>query len=82
MPRLKPPAPLVPRSVRMPAAAWAVFDRLGGAEWLRRQVRTAEATARTVRERLAAGETHRAIAEELRISTKTIQAVKQNWFPE
>lgn len=35
MPRPKPPAPLIVRSVRMSETQWIAFDHLGGSEWLR-----------------------------------------------
>jgi DNA-binding NarL/FixJ family response regulator len=61
----------------------AVFRRLGGSQWLRQQLATVEARAHNVHELLAAGKSHSVIAQELGISTKTIQVVKkQNWFPE
>jgi DNA-binding NarL/FixJ family response regulator len=75
MPRPKPPAPLVVRSVRMTEAYWQLFDRLGGAEWLRGQMRTHEMRRRNVLKLLAAKTPHREIAQQLGISTKTIQNV-------
>lgn len=38
MPRPKPPAPLVPRYVRMSDRHWLIFKELGGAEWLRAEL--------------------------------------------
>lgn len=81
MPRPKPPAPIIPRTVRLSDKDWEVFNRLGGAAWLRGALRTAEATAHNVQRRLGEGVAHRAIAKELRISTKTIQVIKTQWFP-
>ena len=38
MPRLKPPAPLKARYVRLSDEEWIKFKELGGAEWLRDHV--------------------------------------------
>jgi hypothetical protein len=40
MPRPKPPEPLKPRFVRMSDSEWRAFKELGGAEWLRKMMRT------------------------------------------
>ena len=83
MPRPKPAQPLKALHVQLSEHHLMVFKRLGGSQWLRQQLATAEARAHNVRARLAAGKSHSAVAEELGISTKTIQVVKkQNWFPE
>lgn len=78
MPRPKPPVPLVPRSVRMTEAYWDLFDRLGGAAWLRGQMRTYEVRQQNIRRLLEAKTPHREIARELGVSTKTIQSVWRN----
>jgi hypothetical protein len=36
MPRPKPPEPLIGRQIRMSDRQFAVLNRLGGAEWLRK----------------------------------------------
>ena len=38
MPRPKPPAPLIVRSVRMTEAQWLAFNELGGSDWLRSRI--------------------------------------------
>jgi len=38
MPRPKPPEPLIGRQVRMSDRQWMIFNQLGGAEWLRKQL--------------------------------------------
>ena len=38
MPRPKPPEPLIGRQVRMSDRQWIIFNQLGGAEWLRKQL--------------------------------------------
>ena len=38
MPRPKPPAPLIVRSVRMTEAQWVAFNQLGGSDWLRNRI--------------------------------------------
>lgn len=40
MPRPKPPNPLVPRTIRLSDEEWAAFIELGGADWLRKMMRT------------------------------------------
>jgi hypothetical protein len=40
MPRPKPQEILKPRSVRMSDSEWAAFNELGGADWLRKMMRT------------------------------------------
>lgn len=83
MPRPKPAQPLKEIHVRVTDHQLLVFKRLGGSQWLRQQLATAEARAHNVHELLAAGKPHTVIAKELGISSATIQVVKrQNWFPE
>ena len=38
MPRPKPPEPLKVRQVRMSDRQWMMFNELGNAEWLRKQL--------------------------------------------
>ena len=38
MPRPKPPEPLKARQVRMSDRQWMIFNELGNAEWLRKQL--------------------------------------------
>ena len=40
MPRPKPPAPLKARYVRLSDEEWEKFQEMGGAEWLRKAMRT------------------------------------------
>ena len=40
MPRPKPPAPLKARYVRLSDEEWDKFREMGGADWLRRAMRT------------------------------------------
>lgn len=40
MPRPKPESPLKPRFIRLSDEEWAKFKELGGADWLRRFMRT------------------------------------------
>ena len=40
MPRPKPPNPLTPRTIRLSDEEWAAFIELGGADWLRKMMRT------------------------------------------
>jgi len=40
MPRPKPPEPLKGRYLRMSDSEWAAFKELGGAEWLRKMMKT------------------------------------------
>ena len=40
MPRPKPPEPLTPRYIRMSDSEWEKFQEMGGADWLRRVMRT------------------------------------------
>lgn len=40
MPRPKPPSPLKPRMIRLSDEEWLAFKELGGAEWLRKMMRT------------------------------------------
>ena len=40
MPRPKPPEPLKPRFIRMSDPEWQAFKELGGAEWLRKMMKT------------------------------------------
>jgi hypothetical protein len=40
MPRQKPPNPLIPRTIRLSDEEWTAFIELGGADWLRRMMRT------------------------------------------
>lgn len=40
MPRPKPPEPLKGRQIRMADSEWAKFQEMGGADWLRRIMRT------------------------------------------
>ena len=40
MPRPKPPMPLIGRQVRMSDLEWLMFQDLGGADWLRKFVKT------------------------------------------
>ena len=40
MPRPKPPAPLKARYVRLSDEEWEKFKDMGGADWLRRVMRT------------------------------------------
>ena len=40
MPRPKPPAPLKARYVRLSDEEWEKFKEMGGAEWLRKAMRT------------------------------------------
>jgi hypothetical protein len=51
MPRAKPPAPLLVRSVRMTAAQFAAFDALGGSVWLRNRIDKLNLTGVAKRER-------------------------------
>jgi hypothetical protein len=40
MPRPKPPMPLIGRQVRMSDLEWMMLQDLGGADWLRKVVKT------------------------------------------
>ena len=40
MPRPKPPEPLKFRNIRMSDVEWLMFQELGGADWLRKFVKT------------------------------------------
>lgn len=75
MPRVRPPEPLIVRSIRMSEKAWAELDRLGGAQWIRNQLKIRAALAHNVKTALVAKKPHREIAKEWGISTKTIQNI-------
>jgi len=79
MPRPKPLEPRKPREVRFEDSLWTFVQRRGGAKWLRGLVKTECMRERQVVEMLAAGSTHRAIASDLKMSTKTIQLIKTTW---
>lgn len=81
MPRPKPIEPRKPREVRFEDSLWALVQRRGGAKWLRGLVKTEHMRERQVLDMLGAGATHRAIASELNMSTKTIQTIKTTWRP-
>ena len=81
MPRPKPPEPRKSREVRFEDSLWSFVQRRGGAKWLRGLVKTEHMRERQVLDMLDAGNTHRTIASELKMSTKTIQLIKTTWMP-
>jgi hypothetical protein len=44
VPRPKPPEPLKPRQLRMSDTEWLKFKEMGGADWLRKFMRTRPST--------------------------------------
>lgn len=79
--RPKPLEPRKPREIRFEDSLWAFIQRRGGAKWLRGLAKTEHMRERQVLDMLDAGATHRTIASELRMSSKTIQLIKTTWRP-
>jgi len=66
----------MPRVVNLSLDNWDLMTRLGGEDWLTNQLRSAHLREQNVMRLLAEKATHRSIAKELGISTKTIQTTR------